>query len=576
MNSNKYTFQELKKATKLSTDKLPVVRLAIVSDASSQLLTMAINGHGRMNGVHFEIWEADYDQIDLQVFDQNSELYAFRPDFIFIHRSVEHLLDAFYKSTDKKDFHKQQLSYTKQLCSEVTENSKAKIILNNFSEINDWVSGNYAATYSESFITQVRRINLEYTSIVEEFQGLLVLDLAGITSQYGYKNMVDAKLYITADINYSIDFIPHLVSKLFDIIQAARGVLKKCIVLDLDNTMWGGIIGDDGIEGIQIGILGIGKAYTLFQLWLLELKKRGIILAVCSKNTESIAIEPFEKHPEMVLRKEDIAVFVANWENKVDNILYIQQVLNIGLDSMVFLDDNPFEREMVKNAIPEITVPEMPEDPAEYTQFLKELNLFETAGITAADEERTIQYQEEAKRIALKRTYKDEKEYLQSLQMQCKVEKFTAFNIPRVAQLSQRSNQFNLRTARMMESDVAEMASNPNVETLAFHLSDIYGDYGLISFVILEQISAEELFIHSWVMSCRVLKRSMEQFALQCITEEARKRSTLRIVGEYLPTAKNGLVKEHYKKLGFTQQEDKWYLGLDTSIHAENFINKVE
>ncbi len=574
MKSNNYTFQELKKAAKNTTGSMPVVRLAILSDSSSQLFTTAVKGYGCLNGVNFEIWEADYDQIDLQVFDMRSDLYAFKPDYIFIHRSVEHLLTSFYKTHDKNGFYEQQAAYTKQLCTQVKGFSQAKLILNNFAEINDWVAGNYAATHNESFVTQVRRLNLELTTLVNDFAGLLIMDLAGMTAQYGYKNMVDAKLYVTADINYSLDFLPHFAAKLFDIIQAARGVIKKCIILDLDNTLWGGIIGDDGIEGIQLGSLGIGKAYTLLQLWLLELKKRGIILAVCSKNTESIAIEPFEKHPDMVLKKSDIAVFVANWDNKVDNILHIQNVLNIGMDSMVFLDDNPFEREMVKNAIPEITVPDLPEDPAEYTQFLKELNLFETTALTKADEDRTRQYQEESKRIELKRTYTNEKEYLQSLKMQCKVEKFNAFNIPRIAQLSQRSNQFNLRTVRLLENEVSGMASNPAFETLAFSLSDIYGDYGLISFVILEQLNSDILFVHSWVMSCRVLKRNMEQFALQCIVDEAKKRNAKTIIGEYLPTAKNGLVKEHYQNLGFTEKDGQWILNLDTPIHTENYINK--
>ena len=243
---------------------------------------------------------------------------------------------------------------------------------------------------------------------------------------------------------------------------AQRGTFNKCLILDLDNTLWGGVIGDDGIEGIQLGHgLGIGKAFTELQQWAKKLQQRGIILCVVSKNDEQVAKEPFIHHPDMVLRLDDIAVFMANWETKVDNIRAVQQVLNIGFDSMVFLDDNPFERAIVRENIPGITVPELPEDPAQYLEFLYSLNLFETASASEVDDKRTRQYQQEAKRIELKRTFANEQEFLASLGMEARVEPFTAFNTPRVAQLTQRSNQFNLRTMPLQRSRCAALAARP-------------------------------------------------------------------------------------------------------------------
>jgi FkbH-like protein len=344
--------------------------------------------------------------------------------------------------------------------------------------------------------------------------------------------------------------------------------MKKCIILDLDNTLWGGIIGDDGVENIQIGDLGIGKAFSELQLWAKQLKHRGTILAICSKNDEAVAKEPFEKHPEMILRLEDISVFVANWNNKADNIKYIQQILNIGFDSMVFLDDNPFERNMVRTHVPDITVPELPEDPADYLNYIRTLNLFETASFTEEDGNRTLQYKEEAKRAIAQHQFTNESEFLQSLKMVSAVEPFNTFNTPRVVQLTQRSNQFNLRTIRYTEEDIQRMANDPDYINLAFSLEDKYGDYGLISLVITKKLPNNSLFVDTWIMSCRVLKRNMENFVLNMIVDIAKQKGYSEIIGEFIPTAKNSMVKDHYENLGFTNDGNTWKLSL------ENFENK--
>ena len=303
-------------------------------------------------------------------------------------------------------------------------------------------------------------------------------------------------------------------------------------------------------------------------------KKRGIILAVCSKNTESVAKEPFEKHPDMVLRLEDFAVFVANWENKADNIRYIQSILNIGFDSMVFLDDNPFERNIVRENIPGITVPELPEDPADYLEFLYQLNLFETISFSDEDAERTTQYQVEAKRNMLQKNFTNEADFLKSLNMVSLVEPFNKFNSPRVAQLSQLSNQFNLRTVRYTEADV-EMLSNKNQDyhAFSFTLEDKYGDNGLICVLILKTENKNILFIDTWLMSCRVLKRGMEHFVLNTIVNYAKEKGCSTVKGEYIPTEKNEMVKDHYLKLGFQQTGNFWELNVLTYEPKECLIS---
>jgi FkbH-like protein len=346
----------------------------------------------------------------------------------------------------------------------------------------------------------------------------------------------------------------------------------KCLVLDLDNTIWGGVIGDDGLENIQLGDLGMGHAYDQLQSWARELQRRGIILAVCSKNNEETAKQPFREHPDMTLRLEDIAVFVANWENKVDNLKRIQATLNIGFDSMVFLDDNPFERNLVREHLPALTVPELPEDPALYVSYLSGLNLFETASFSGEDLQRTRQYQAEAARTDFQKSFTSIDDYLRSLDMTAEVKPFDDYSLPRVAQLAQRSNQFNLRTVRYTVADIDRLRQSPGHVTLSFQLADKFGDHGLIGLVILKQLDDATAFIDTWIMSCRVLKRGMEEFIVNQMVLQARGRGWQRLVGEYIPTAKNTMVKDLYRDLGFAGRDGRWALELNTFEEHKTFV----
>jgi FkbH-like protein len=280
----------------------------------------------------------------------------------------------------------------------------------------------------------------------------------------------------------------------------------------------------------------------------------------------------------MELRLEDISVFMANWNNKADNIRQIQAVLNIGFDSMVFLDDNPFERNIVRENIPEITVPELPEDPGEYLEYLYGLNLFETVSYSNADADRTKQYQIESQRVSIQERFTNESDYLKSLNMVSEINEANNFNIPRIAQLSQRSNQFNLRTVRYSESDIQRMSFDDNFKIFPLTLSDKFGDSGLICVIVLEIINQETLFIDSWFMSCRVLKRSMENFVLNTIVIFARDNGFTQIIGEYIATSKNEMVKEHYSNLGFLELDDKernlYSLNVSSFIEKECYIKE--
>lgn len=570
-------FDELKKNLKKDASHLPLIKLAVVGDTATQLLCQAIKGYGQEVSLRFEVFEADYDQIDRQIFTKLSELYQTCPDFVIVFHSWQKLREDFYKLTDDKEkvqFADTHIGKVRDMYNMLRFAHPCRLLYFNFPTAVDDVFGNFANKTRISFTYQARKINYELMSLSQECDALYIIDVNGLASDCGGASAFDSKLYVAADMAFTVDFLPFVAKYTVDIIQSLQGKFKKCLILDLDNTLWGGTIGDDGIESIQIGRLGIGKAFSEIQRWALQLKRRGILLAVCSKNEEKLAKEPFEKHPEMLLRLDDFAVFMANWEGKVENIEYIQSVLGISFDSMVFVDDSPFERDFVRRFIPEITVPDLPEDPAEFVSCLRKLNLFETPSYVESSKQRTAKYQAEAQRLEVRKAFALETDFLSSIDMQCVVKGFEKYDIPRISELTQRSNQFNLRTVRYTEESITEIASNVNYIPLTFSLKDRFGNHGLISVVILKKKECD-VFVDTWIMSCRVLKRTVEDFVLNEIVAAAKQNGYERLVGEYIPTAKNGLVRDHYQHLGFKAEQGFWILELGTYTLSKTFVSRV-
>ena len=322
-----------------------IYRIAITGDSSTQFFAKELRKKGLEDEIEFIIFEANYDQIESLLLNPNSELFKFIPDYIIIFHSVQKLVQKFYRKSnnDQEKFFKKHISNLKKYLLAV-ENTNSKIIYFNFPELEDNTYGNYGTKVVNSMKYQLKKINLELMNLASKTGFFYLLDVSTLANYFGLNKIINSVFYINGDITFSPDFNIIIIRSLLKIFKSHSGVFNKCLIIDLDNTMWGGVIGDDGIENIEIGPLGIGKAYTELQLWFKQLKDRGIILCVCSKNTDHIAMEPFKNHPEMVLRLDDISVFVANWKNKAENIKYIKNVLNIGFDSMVFIDDNPFER----------------------------------------------------------------------------------------------------------------------------------------------------------------------------------------------------------------------------------------
>lgn len=569
-------FKELKRNLKINVSAMPKIKVSLLGDTATQFLATAIKGEGIERGYNIDLFEAEYNQVERQVLDSTSDLYAHDAKYTIVFQSTHKLLEQYslMPSVAWSTLADDRINFIRTIC----ENVGNKIIYYNYPEIDDTVFGSYANKVSSSFSYQLRKLNYELMNLSQEYPNLFICDIAGIQNKFGRDFMYDSTVYVSTEMILSIDALPYVASRTIDIIASIEGKFKKCLILDLDNTLWGGVVGDDGWENIQIGHgLGIGKAFTEFQEWVKKLKNRGIIVCVCSKNDEEKAKEPFEKNPEMVLKLDDISVFVANWENKADNIRTIQNILNIGFDSMVFLDDNPFERNIVRDNVPGVTVPELPEDPGDYLEFLYKQNLFETASYSNTDKDRTRQYQVEAKRVTAAKAFTNEADFLKSLNMVSEVKGFDKFNTPRVAQLSQRSNQFNLRTVRYTEDQISAIEKSDKYATFSFTLEDKFGDNGLIAVIIMEKKDSETLFIDTWFMSCRVLKRGMENFTLNTLVDYARKNRFKYIIGEYLPTLKNGMVKEHYPKLGFEKVEgtesDLYVLDINTYNNRECYIN---
>lgn len=572
------SYLQLKKNCARTPETPDGTRFALLGDCATQLLATAIRGYALEMNLPLRVFEADYDQIDAQLMDTGSEFYAFAPETVLLYRCTEKLYERFVRTPldARAAFAETEIEKIRAEWARVQHGTKADILFFAFLPMDDGVFGSYALREGSAFPYQLLKLNYLLAEAAREAGNVRLIDLEPIRAHMGYDAFHDPKLYAIAKMPISTQALPAVASRVVDAILARKGRFHKCAIVDLDNTLWGGVIGDDGLEGIQIGELGQGHAFTEFQTWLKELKNRGVMLAVCSKNDEANAKEPFLRHPEMVLKLDDFSAFVANWEDKASNIRRIQKELNIGLDSMVFFDDNPFERNLVRTMLPEVEAPELPEDPAEYTAFARMQNLFDTNSYSDEDRVRTERYLAEKSRTELSAGIDNYDDYLKALGMKAVCAPFDAFHIPRIAQLTQRSNQFNLRTVRYSEQEIEEIAANPRYITRYYTLRDRFGEHGLIAVVILEK-RENELFVNEWLMSCRVLKRGMEQFIADSILRAAREAGVARVVGEYIPTPKNAMVKDLYASMGFRPLGDGLYEArVDDYQNHQTFITEEE
>ncbi|HEX4052476.1 MAG TPA: HAD-IIIC family phosphatase [Steroidobacteraceae bacterium] len=522
------------------------IRVALLSNAATQQFVPVLRNLFAANGMTAAIYEAPFDAIELQVLDAASELYRFAPHVVFILTATQALRSSYYEGRAPSE--------VERLCrvwDALASNGIAQVVQANFALPYERPFGQYDLKHGQSFYRAVQQLNSDMARQTVERRGVFICDVESVASYVGRGTWFDDRLWDIGKTFCNLEHLPKVCQALIDIVLAGQGRAIKCVIVDLDDTLWGGIVGDAGPMGIEIGRHGPGEPFHRFQQYLLTLKSRGILLAVCSKNNIDNVLAAFEQNPEMVLRRPDFSAFVANWNNKAENIRAIQEQLNIGFDSLVFLDDNPFERNLIRRLLPEVVVPELPTDPAEYVRCICELNLFECTAVSKEDEQRSELYLQEMKRQELRQSYTDITDYLRSLDMRITVERFSSPKLARIAQLFQRSNQFNLTTQRHSESDCARMMEDSAAcIPLCASLVDAYGDYGLISIVV-AWIERDALLLSDWLMSCRVLGRGVEQYLMNRVVEIAKDNGLQVIKGEYRATTKNALVKNFWSDFGF-------------------------
>lgn len=566
-------------------------RVAILASHSVDHHVPAVRTAGLSRGLALDVHVAPYGQYRQAMLGASSEIDAFHPDFVVLVLDVSDVglnvpLGATQEAVERAIASKQDelVGYWRRARERFGAIVIQQTLLNSALPI----FGNYEGVVAAAPYLLVEQLNCALRRAAQQ-EGVLLLDLDWHAARHGRRLWIDPVRWHHAKQLVSPVMSPLYGDLLARIVAAGAGLSKKCLVLDLDNTLWGGVIGDDGLASILLGQgSAAGEAFIAFQQYCRMLSQRGIILAVCSKNDEKTALEAFTSHPEMHLKRSEIAAFVANWEDKPRNIRRIADILSIGLDSLVFVDDNPAEREIVRQELPVVSVPELPDDVADYAERLADAGYFEAAAFTADDERRTEHYALNAQRRASQHAVTDMDGFLRGLEMVVTAQPFAAIDLERVTQLTNKTNQFNLTTRRHTRADIERFMKDSSVVTLQVRLSDRFGDNGLISVIVARPDSSwpnEALLIDTWLMSCRVLGRGVEQAVLEVLTRLSRAAGAQVLIGEHIPTSKNGLVAEHYPKLGFqplqappstAQEVSYWGLDLRTYRPKGHFISVRE
>jgi FkbH-like protein len=555
--------------------------VAVLGFATTQYYAAVLRGLGTTSGFPVVTYEPEYNTVHQTVLDPDSQLYSFRPDFVVVLTAVQALRNVLLSVdvTERIDAAEREARQLVSIIKRAAEIPGVTVVVNEFVAPYERPWGNLSRRVEGSLPNAVARINERLRALAAETENVYTVDTDHIAAWVGKQSWFDERLWFYSKSFCHPEALPHVAGQALDIFRAVKGRSIKCVALDLDNVLWGGVVGDDGLEGIRLGDLGEGEAFVQFQTWLKELRARGIILGVCSKNDPEKAHEPFREHSDMVLREEDISCFIANWDDKAQNLRQLASRLNIGLDSILFIDDTPFERNLVRELVPEVCVPEMPTDPAEFVPYLESLNLFESTQFSDEDRKRADFYRANVLRETEQTRFADVNEYLVSLEMAAEFERFDDLHLPRIAQLVQRTNQFNLTTIRHSPAELKDFAEDPDYFPFYVTLTDRFGDNGLISVVIAKR-DGDALELVTWLMSCRVISRRLEEFVLDQLVELARDVGAATVRGRYVPTKKNGLVAKHYEKLGFSlvkAHEDgttDWRLEIDDYVVSDAPIAK--
>jgi len=528
------------------------INLVFLSKYTNVYYNDCLNINCLVNDLHPNIYTPEYGVLEQEIIDTNSELYKFDPDFVLFALNWR---DIFFPENinDRQNCIEETFHHYEDLFLLLLKNTKANIIFQLF---------DYPQYNSEGMLgyREERGKNRIIDSINEKFLGINNLRINYINPNIINNSQTirwfDPQLWYSFKHYPSFEATFHLCKNYLKQINAVLGKSKKIIILDLDNTIWGGVIGEDGISGIALGsISNLGLIFYDIQCYLKELHSRGILLAICSKNNPEQVLEVFQKHPECPLKTDDFSSIKVNWQSKSENIIEIKSELNIGYDSMVFIDDSPFERAEVRSKIPGVSIISLPNDPFEYIETIHNTGYFEVNDITKEDLARNRQYKDNSKRETAKTRYKDIDNYLYDLKMNVIINNFNDINLKRIHQLINKTNQFNLTTKRHTLKEIQEFTNSSNYKTLSFNLSDTFGDYGLVGIALIENNNNSKWIIKNLLMSCRAIGRKFENFMMDTIVNLAQSNHIETIYGEYIKTKYNGLVFEYFNSVGFTERE---------------------
>jgi FkbH-like protein len=532
-------------------------RIALLGAASTDLLERPLRLALRLIGLNPELHVAPYNVWRQEMLEEDSATVRFVPQVaiaLLTPHAIPSWPEAGMRPERAMELARAVCSQIYDACARLHHHSTAEIVLNTLPPFPQQPLGNLSAKSPEAANNFIRRINVLLGDMAPAYVHLN--DVAALVERRGLNQWFDVRLWHEAKQFVAPGCIPELVRNIAAVVGAIYGRNRKCLVVDLDNTLWGGVVGDVGVEGLVLGEgSAVGEAFKAFQMHLKAMKDRGVLLAVCSKNDERNASRPFEEHPEMVLKRDDFVAFKANWHPKSDNLIAIAHELNIGLDSLVFVDDNPAEREEVRQALPQLLVPELTDDPADYPVILDAARCFEVSLITEEDRRRSGMYRQQSERSQLLGTTRDLGEFLASLEMNATICPFEPVSFARITQLVNKTNQFNLTTRRLTGAEVEALATGAMHFTRTVRLGDRFGDHGLVS-VLFGRIEEKTLTLDGWLMSCRVLNRGVEQLLLNEVVAGATRSGVTRIVGIYIPSDRNALVKDLYKDLGFAAVSD--------------------
>ena len=573
----------LKKLRAESTSGFIEKRIAFLNGSTTTYVKNMLEIFLLSSGIRPTFYESEYNKFYEDAVFGNAEIDAFKPELVIVFTSVVNLVELPTLGDDAATV-QSKLDREYQKFTDIWSTLDAKfhptIIQNNFELSYEMPLGNLEASASYGLNRFIETLNMRFADYAATHDNFFLHDIHALAARIGLAKWHNRFQYYAYKFGMDYDCMPDVAFNIAKIIRALLGKNRKCLVLDLDNTLWGGVIADDGVDNLQLGSeTPEAESYSAFQRYVKSLKDRGIILAVCSKNDDAIARSGFD-HPDSVLHIDDFAAFFANWDPKNVNIRRIANELNIGSDSIVFIDDNPVERQIVRENLPEVAVPEVDvNDVFSYIRAIEKNGYFETIAISEDDKRRNELYRERRERQNAEVNFTNYDEFLQSLEMRAEISSFCPVYFDRIAQLTNKTNQFNLTTRRFTRAEIEVMANDPNYVTLYGRLIDKFGDNGLVTVIVGEK-HGNELHIILWLMSCRVLKRGLEYMMLDCLVSEARKCGIRDLIGLYIPTPKNRMVEHMYEEMGFSfwKREGEtvfWKLRADNYKSGDRFI-KVE